>query len=78
MPQLYRPRRKSETLYVYPLPMDEQRKYALLLAATILAAGKLAQYDKPCPAIKAAIADAITMTEKILTRIDARHPTKAP
>jgi hypothetical protein len=58
--------------------VSEGRKYALLFAATILAARKLAQYDKPCPAIEAAISDAITMAEKILSRIDAKYPTTAP
>jgi hypothetical protein len=54
--------------------MDDQRKYALLFAATILAARKLAQYDKPCPAIEATISNAITMAEKILSKIDAKYP----
>jgi hypothetical protein len=53
--------------------MDEQRKYALLFAATILAARKLAQYDKPCPAIEATISNAVTMAEKIMSKIDAKY-----
>lgn len=40
--------------------MDEGRKRVLLIAATILAARKLAQYDKPCP-VEAAIANGISM-----------------
>jgi hypothetical protein len=35
--------------------MDEGRKRVLLIAASILAARKLAQYDKDCPAIDATI-----------------------
>jgi hypothetical protein len=59
-------------------PMDDQRKYAILFAATILAARKIAQHDRPCPAIEAAISDAVTMAEKILNKIDAKYPTTAP
>jgi hypothetical protein len=55
--------------------MDEQRKYAILFAATILAARKLNEIgDKPCPAREYAIADAITKAEQILKRIDERCP----
>ncbi|HEY6266647.1 MAG TPA: hypothetical protein VIW93_17740 [Candidatus Acidoferrum sp.] len=40
--------------------MDEQRKYALLFAATILAARKLNEIgDKKCPAREFAIAEFI-------------------
>ena len=49
--------------------MDEQRKYAILLAATILAARKLHEVgDKPCPAREFAIADAIEKAEQILKK----------
>ena len=51
--------------------MDDGRKRVLLVAASILAARKLAQYDKPCPAIEATIANSIVMAEKIRRRIDA-------
>jgi hypothetical protein len=55
--------------------MDEQRKYALLFAATILAARKLHEIgDKPCPAREACIADAIRNAEQILKKIDERWP----
>ncbi len=51
--------------------MDEQWKYALLFAATILAARKLKEIgSKPCPARECAISDA----ELILKRIDERWP----
>jgi hypothetical protein len=43
--------------------MDEGRKRVLLIAATILAARKLAQFDKPCPGIESAISNGITMAE---------------
>jgi len=57
--------------------MDEQRKYAILFAATILAVRKLHEIgDKPCPARECAISDAITKAEQILRKIDERWPTK--
>jgi len=52
--------------------MYEQRKYAILLAASILAARKLNDIgSKPCPARECAIADAISNAELILRRVDA-------
>jgi hypothetical protein len=55
--------------------MDEQRKYAILFAATILAARKLNDIgNKPCPAREFAIADAIEKAEAILRKIDERWP----
>ena len=55
--------------------MEEQRKYAILLAATILAAKKLHEIGvKPSPARECAIVDAITNAEQILKRIDERWP----
>jgi hypothetical protein len=56
-------------------PMTEERKYAILFSATILAARKLAEIgDKPCPAREACIADAIRNAESILKKIDERWP----
>jgi hypothetical protein len=53
--------------------MDEQRKYALFFAATILAARKLNEIGcKPCPAREFAIADAIGKAEAILAKIESR------
>ena len=50
--------------------MDEQRKYAILLAAAILTARKLDEIrSKPCPARECAISDAISNAEVILRRI---------
>lgn len=57
--------------------MDEQRKYAILFSATILAARKLAETGyKPCPAREACIEDAIRNAERILQKIDKRSPTE--
>ena len=57
--------------------MDEQRKYAILFSATILAARKLAETgDKPCPAREMCMEDAIHNAERILQKIDERWPTE--
>jgi hypothetical protein len=53
--------------------VDEGRKRVLLIAAAILAARKLANWDgRPSPAFECAIADAIVLAERILSKIDAR------
>jgi hypothetical protein len=55
--------------------VDEGRKRTLLIAASILAARKLANWDgRPSPMFEASIADAIAVAEKILQRIDSRWP----
>jgi len=58
--------------------VDEGRKRVLLIAASILAARKLAQFDggKRVPATISAIADAIRWAEEILNEIDRRWPTR--
>ena len=58
--------------------VDEGRKRVLLIAAAILAARKLAQYDggKRVPATMSAISDAIRWAEEILKEIDTRWPTR--
>ncbi len=57
--------------------MDEGRKRVLLIAASILAARNLAQWDgRPSPAFEATIANAINVAERILARIDSRWPAK--
>jgi hypothetical protein len=58
--------------------MDEGRKRVILIAASILAARKLSNYDggKRVPATICAISDAIDWTEEILKEIDKRWPTK--
>lgn len=57
--------------------MDEGRKRVLLIAASILAARKLAQFDggKRVPATMSAIADAVRWAEEIMKAIDDRWPT---
>ncbi|MGA2387501.1 MAG: hypothetical protein ABSF97_00970 [Candidatus Sulfotelmatobacter sp.] len=54
--------------------MDEGRKRVILIAASILAARKLTQYDggKRVPATLSAIADAVRWAEEILREIDRR------
>lgn len=57
--------------------MTEERKYAILFSATILAARKLAEIgDKPCPSREACMEDAIRNAERILQKIDKRWPTE--
>jgi hypothetical protein len=59
--------------------VDEGRKRALLIAAAILAARRLAQYPAgpKVPATICAISDAVIRAEQILTEIDRRWPTEA-
>ncbi len=59
--------------------MDEGRKRVLMIAASILAARKLAQYDAGAriPATVGAIADAVRWAERIMEEIDRRHPTES-
>ena len=54
--------------------VDEGRKRVLLIAASILAARKLAQYDSGArvPATMSAIADAIRWAERLMEEIDHR------
>lgn len=58
--------------------MDEGRKRVLLIAASILAARKLAQFDGGArvPATICAIDDAIRWAERIMEEIDRRWPAK--
>jgi len=56
--------------------MEEQRKYAILFAATILAARKLNDPNlKPWPRT-AIIRDAISSANQILEEIDAKWPSR--
>jgi hypothetical protein len=57
--------------------MDEGRKRVLLIAASILAARKLARYDgrRRVPATVGAISDAVRWAEEILREIDERWPS---
>ncbi len=63
---------------MYTRIVDEGRKRVLLIAASILAARKLSQYDsgKRVPATVAAIADAVRWAEEIMLEIDRRWPGK--
>ena len=59
--------------------MDERKKYALLFAATILAARKLANLSDttgPTPARICAVESAIDQAKFILDRIEARWPSR--
>ena len=58
--------------------MDEGRKRVLLIAAAILAARKLAQYEGGVrvPATISAIADGVRWAEEILKEIDRRWPVR--
>lgn len=56
--------------------MDEGRKRVLLIAASIMAARRLAQWDgKTSPASEVAISDAISTADRIMAKIDSRWPT---
>ena len=63
---------------MYNGPVSEERKFAILFAATILAARKLADLgdlaDRPCPAREVVIKDAISKAEMILSKIDRMYP----
>jgi hypothetical protein len=59
-------------------PMTEERKHAILFAATLLCARKLIETvdsDKPSMAEQFFIDRAIQKAEFILERIDNKHPT---
>jgi hypothetical protein len=58
--------------------VDEGRKRVLLIAASILAARKIAQTNPPLhsPAFECAVADALAVAERIMKRIDDRYPAK--
>ena len=55
--------------------MHEGRKRVILIAASILAARKLYECDgRPTPASEYAIANAISMAERIMDKIDSKWP----
>ena len=59
--------------------MDEGRKRTILIAASILLARKLGDMDaQPTPALEGAIADAITLAERILQTVDIRFRLAPP
>jgi hypothetical protein len=57
--------------------MDEGRKRVLLIAASILAARKLAQFEGGArvPATICAVSDSIRWAQEIMDEIDRRWPT---
>lgn len=55
--------------------MNEGRKRVLWICATILAARKIATFERPCPALEICISDAVSNAEKIMRWIDAKFPT---
>jgi hypothetical protein len=61
---------------VYDAGMDEGRKRVIGIMAAILAARKLAQYDRVrmVPATVSAIADAVHWAEEIVKEIDRKWP----
>jgi hypothetical protein len=69
---------EQKTKHVKLIHVDEGRKRVLLIAASILAARKLAQYDSGAriPATVGTISDAIRWAERIMEKIDRRHPAK--
>jgi len=56
--------------------MDEGRKRVLLIAASILAARRLVDWNggPPSPKFVAAISDSISIAERIMRAIDDRWP----
>jgi hypothetical protein len=70
--------RRIKSEYGSIAAMDEGRKRVLLIAASILSARKLAQFDggKKVPATVSAIVDAVRWAEEIMKAIDERWPTE--
>jgi hypothetical protein len=66
--------RRTKGEYAILHSVDEGRKRVVLIAASILAARKLAQFDggKRVPATMSAIADAVRWAEEIMKAIDER------
>jgi hypothetical protein len=57
--------------------MTEDRKYAILFAATLLCARKLMELDdRPSPARVAAVENAISNANFILEQIDRKWPER--
>ena len=65
-------------IHLWETPMTEERKYAILFAATLLCARKLIELDsdRPSPAKVAAVENAITQAAFILECIDRKWPEK--
>jgi hypothetical protein len=57
--------------------MDEGRKRVLLIAASIIAARRLLDWDgRPSPKFESAVHDAIVVAERIMDKIDSRWPVR--
>jgi len=57
--------------------VDEKRKEAMLIAASIMAARTLAQYEwKKVPATVYAVGEAVRWAEQIMLEIDQRWPKR--
>lgn len=69
---------KKKRIWYTPGRMDEGRKRTILIAASILAARRLADWDGSTllPRHIAAISDAVRIAERIMTEIDRRWPSK--
>ena len=75
-PALMRSLWRIKSEYDRFIHVDEGRKRVLLIAASILATRKLAQFDagKRVPATISAITDAVRWAEEIMKAIDDRFP----
>jgi len=63
----------------YAPGVDEVRKRTILIAASVLVSRKWAQLEgKPSPALDSAIADAISLAERIMQKIDNRTANPHP
>ena len=64
--------------YLRETPMTEERKYAILFAATLLCARKLNELDsdRPSPAKVAAVENAISQAAFILECIERKWPER--
>jgi hypothetical protein len=70
----------EHTAKAYHAEMEEGRKRVLLIAASILAARKLAMHEggTRVPATVSAIADAVRYAEMIMQEIDRHWPLTSP
>ena len=69
---------RTQGEYIRLINVDEGRKRVLLIAACILAARKLSQWDgRHSPASESAISDAIALAERILSKIDSHWPVRS-
>jgi hypothetical protein len=75
-PQIPLGKQKAKSYYT---PVDEGRKRVLLIAASILAARKLAQLEstRPSPALNSTIHDSIIFAERIMKKIDELFPSRS-